>query len=156
MPSGKVTYRQRDILLTRCSFIKIRNPNLEIRNKRKHPNPKIEIRNGACLGFCGFWSFGFVSDFELRVCCPARSLACLAPSRAGKRASTLILAFSQREKGTNQLPLFLSNPSQPSAPRNDNTGDRELRMEDRKLPSSILHFQSSAATNSCPPTSTRH
>ena len=69
MPSGNVTYRQRDILLTRCSFIKIRNPNLEIRNKPKHSNPKIEIRNELVWDFVVFGHLDLfrISSFEFAV-----------------------------------------------------------------------------------------
>ena len=49
--------------------VKIRNPNLEIRNKSEMQNPNVP--NGSlCLGF-GFFliirSFEFVSDFEIRI-----------------------------------------------------------------------------------------
>jgi len=44
----------------------IRNPNIEIRNKRKELNPNYKIRNGP-FGQFFFWSFEFVSNFGFRI-----------------------------------------------------------------------------------------
>jgi hypothetical protein len=46
---------------SKVSFGKIRNPNIEIRIKLD------SIPNGYDLGFSDFWSFEFVSSFEIRI-----------------------------------------------------------------------------------------
>jgi hypothetical protein len=50
----------------RCSRIKIRIPKLEIRNKPKHSNPKIEIRNEIIWNFMHFDHLDLfrISDFR--------------------------------------------------------------------------------------------
>ncbi len=66
----------------RRSRMKIRIPKLEIRNKPKHSNPIIKIRNGIIWNFMLFdhlHLFRF-SDFVLRVFC-SPFLASFAPSR---------------------------------------------------------------------------
>jgi hypothetical protein len=49
---------------------KIRNPNIEIRNKLKDLNPKYEIRNGFVWNFLIFDHLKLfrISDFEFRIC----------------------------------------------------------------------------------------
>src|SRR3990170_1946641 len=65
---------------------KIRNPNIEIRNKSKLSKPKAKNENPKRVGleFCVFRSLGFVSNFGFRVASfflPSHSLAPFAPLR---------------------------------------------------------------------------